>query len=82
MDPSGLMTANVSAANTFSASQPWRLFPIKAFGGRLGADVEVAPDGQRFLFILDGPPAAVRASQLVVVQHWAEELRVRLAPAR
>jgi eukaryotic-like serine/threonine-protein kinase len=80
MDPAGLMAVTYSGAPSFRAGQPRRLFPIKAFGGRLGADVEVSPDGERFLFILDGPPAAVRPSQVVVVQNWAEEVRARLTP--
>jgi serine/threonine-protein kinase len=80
MDPNGLMAVPLASATSFSAGQPRRLFPVKAFGGRLGADFEISPDGQRFLFILDGPPAAVRPSHLVVVQNWAEELRARLMP--
>jgi serine/threonine-protein kinase len=80
LDPNGLMSVQLGSAAAFSAGQPRRMFQVKAFGGRLGADFEIAPDGQRFLFILDGPPAAVRPSHVVVVQHWAEELRARLAP--
>ena len=80
MDPNGLMTVPLASATTFSAGQPRRLFQVKTFGGRLGADVEISPDGERFLFILDGPPAAIRPSHLVVVQNWAEELRARLTP--
>ena len=38
----------------------------------------VLPDGQRFLMINDGP---VRA-QLVVVEHWFEELKARVPPGR
>ena len=78
LDPSGLMSVPVSSSTSFSAGEPRRMFAVKPFGGRLGGDLEVAPDGERFLFILDGPPEAVRPSHLVVVQNWAEELRARL----
>lgn len=56
-----------------------RLFEVKPFGGRLGADFEVAPDGRRFLFILAGPPSTTTPAHLVYVQNWVRELRARLA---
>jgi serine/threonine-protein kinase len=82
LDPSGLMTVPVTVGDNFSAGQPSRLFPVKPFGGRLGGDYEVSPNGRRFLFILDGPPAAVRPAQVIVVQNWIEELKERLRIGR
>jgi serine/threonine-protein kinase len=82
LSPAGLMRVGASPGSTFSASQPRRLFAVKPFGGRLGGDYEVSPDGRRFLFILDGPPAALRPVQLVVVQNWVAELSARLAAAQ
>jgi hypothetical protein len=76
------MSVAMVPGSTFSADQPRPLFAVKPFGGRLGGDYEVSPDGQRFLFILDGPPASLRPVQLVVVQNWVEELRARLTQAR
>jgi Tol biopolymer transport system component len=78
LDPSGLMTVPVVVDAAFSAGQPRRLFPVKPFGGRLGGDYEVSPDGKRFLFILDGPPAAAGPAHVIVVQNWIEELKERL----
>jgi serine/threonine-protein kinase len=75
---SGLTSVPVSTGATFSAGQPRALFAVKPFGGRLGGDYEIAPDGQKFLFILDGPPAAVRPAHVVVVENWVEELKERL----
>jgi hypothetical protein len=35
------MTVLLANSATFSAGQPRRLFQVKAFGGRLGADFEI-----------------------------------------
>ena len=43
---------------------------------------DVSSDGQRFLMIkdsADGDPK-VRPATMVVVEHWFEELKVRLPP--
>jgi serine/threonine-protein kinase len=82
LDPSGLMTVAVTRAQSLAAGTPRRLFEVRPFGGRLGGDYEVAPDGRRFLFILDGPPAAGHPVHLVVVENWVEELKSRLAQPR
>jgi eukaryotic-like serine/threonine-protein kinase len=74
-DGAGLAAVRVSADGPFAAGAPARLFDITPFGGRLGPDFEVAPDGQRFLFMLPAPTQAPRAVQLVLVQRWADELR-------
>ena len=78
----GLFVVPVKSGATFSTEPPRFLFKVKPFGGRLGADFEVSPDGRRFMFILDGPSAAASPAHLVFVQHWVEELRARLAEGR
>jgi Tol biopolymer transport system component len=78
----GLFVVPVKSGATFLTEPPRFLFKVKPFGGRLGADFEVSPDGRRFMFILDGPPAAASPAHLVFVQHWVEELRARLAEGR
>jgi hypothetical protein len=55
-----------------------RLFAVKPFGGRLGPDIEVAPDGRRFLLLLPAAAGTPSQSAFVVVQNWVEELRARL----
>jgi hypothetical protein len=55
---------------------------VTPFGGRLGADYEVSPDAQRFLFIVAGPPTPPRTHHLVVAQHWTMALAERLRQAR
>lgn len=79
VDEEGLMVVPVAQAATFVTSTARRLFKVKPFGGRLGADFEVSPDGRRFLFLMPGPPITPRQSQLIFVQGWVEELRARLA---
>lgn len=43
----------------------------------LGRTYDIAPDGQRFLMIKegDGTDQTAEPAQLIVVQHWAEELK-------
>jgi Tol biopolymer transport system component/tRNA A-37 threonylcarbamoyl transferase component Bud32 len=76
-DGEALVTVAVQSAATFSAGRATRIATVKPFGGRLGPDFEVAPDGQRFLFLIPNPVPATRAG-LVVVQNFVEELRSRL----
>lgn len=78
LDSDALWTVPViTNVGSFSAAPARKMFDVKPFGGRLGADLEVSPDGNRFLFILDGP-SAIGSSHLVFVQNWAEELTRRL----
>ena len=64
---------------TFTAGTPRVVFD----GQYVEQGYDVSPDGRRFLMIKDarptgeGPPL----SQIVVVQHWFEELK-RLVPTR
>lgn len=82
MAEDGLFVVPAKRGASFVTERPRFLFKVKPFGGRLGADLEISPDGRRFMFILDGPPAAATPAHLVFVQHWVEELRTRLAEAR
>jgi hypothetical protein len=58
------------------------MFSVKPFGGRLGPDYEVAPDGQRFLFLVPGPAVTPPPAGFIMVQNWVQELRMRLEDAR
>ena len=40
----------------------------------------MSPDGQRFLMIRDSAAAGVQA-QLVIVEHWFDELQSRITAA-
>ena len=59
---------------------PTRLFDYAPYGGRLGPDFEVSPDGSRFLMIRPAEDTPASRAQLVLVQHWEQELRT--PPAR
>ncbi|HUE90039.1 MAG TPA: hypothetical protein VMO26_28495, partial [Vicinamibacterales bacterium] len=80
-DGESLVRVPVSAAATFVPGRPAPMFTVKPFGGRLGPDYEGASDGQRFLFLLPGPPAPETSTGLIVVQNWHDELK-RIIPAR
>ena len=68
----------------FSAGNPAKLFDTGSylFGSNVPRPYDVASDGQRFLMIkTGGQNATARAPNLVVVEHWTEELKARV-PAK
>jgi serine/threonine-protein kinase len=70
-DGSALLSVPVaSQGGRLAAGRPTRLFALHVFGGRLGPDYEIAPDG-RFLFIVPGPAVPPREAFVVYVQNWA-----------
>ena len=83
--PTGaLMRVGVERASSWAATTPTLVvkegyFTIPtAYPGRT---YDIAPDGQRFLMIKEGGGADQTAAppQIIVVQHWTEELK-RLVP--
>jgi eukaryotic-like serine/threonine-protein kinase len=82
LNGSQLMSVRIRTSPAFEADAPRRLFEVTALAEGLGAAFAVSPDGRRFLFIVDTPAAAPRSVQLVVVQHWIEELRRQVAATR
>jgi serine/threonine-protein kinase len=78
-----LMGVPVAARGAvWHAGPPARLLDgryVVAAGGNAGRDYDVAPDGQRFLMLKEDATAA--QPQLVVVQHFDEELK-RLVPKK
>jgi hypothetical protein len=67
------------AGATFAAGNPRVVFD----GQYVEQGYDVSPNGQRFLMIKDARPTAEGPppSQLIVVQHWTEELK-RLVPTK
>jgi len=56
------------------------------FQGRYGGAVplrgyDVTPDGRRFLMVQSKERPPIKVTQMILVQHWVEELK-RLAPAK
>jgi serine/threonine-protein kinase len=79
-----LMTVSVEPGVTWSAGRPMRLLEGRYFTAAGTANVtrhyDISPNGQRLLMIKESSPAATAAPpNLIVVQHFDEELR-RLVP--
>jgi len=70
---------------TWAAGTPAKLLNEGYFtvpGGNAGRTYDISPDGQRFLMIKAGGGSdQVAAPQIVIVQHWFEELK-RLVPTK
>jgi serine/threonine-protein kinase len=81
-----LMRVVVERAPSWAATTPTLLIKEGYFmvpGGFPGRTYDVSPDGQRFLMIKEGGGTDQTAApaQLIVVQHWTEELK-RLVPTK
>ena len=85
--PTGaLMRVGVERASSWAATPPTLLVKegyLTIPGGASGRMYDIAPDGQRFLMVKEGGGSDQTAAppQLIVVQHWQEELK-RLVPTR
>jgi serine/threonine-protein kinase len=84
LDPRGaLMHVLVHSAASWSAETPAKLLEPRYFiaSGNAGRPYDVAPDGSRFLMIKQVADDAEPSPEIVVVQHWTDELR-HLVPER
>ena len=87
VSPAGaLERVGVERASSWAATTPTLLVKAGYFtipGGTFGRTYDNAPDGQRFLMIKEGGGSDQTAApaSLIVVQHWAEELK-RLVPIK
>jgi serine/threonine-protein kinase len=80
--PTTLMSVRISTTPTFQAGTPEPLFAHPYLATGWGRNYDVAPDGRRFLLTLrTEPPPALPPAQMVLVQHWFEELK-RLVPTK
>ena len=84
LSPAGaLMRVGVERGPTWAGATPAQLLNEGYFsvpGGNSGPTYDISPDGQRFLMIkAGGGSVQAAAPQIVVVQHWFEELK-RLVP--
>jgi Tol biopolymer transport system component len=81
-----LMRVGVERSATWAAATPTKVLGPGSYyfgaGGYVGRTYDVAPDGQRFLRIKeDGADQTAAPPQIIVVQHWVEELK-RLVPIK
>ena len=75
-----LMSVKVETAPAFRAGTPELVFENAALLQVWGRGYDVAPDGQRFLLALNTEaPTNLTPAQMILVQHWFEELK-RLVP--
>jgi hypothetical protein len=84
-DPGGgvttLMSVSVTTSPEFRAGMPEKVFESTALVTPWGRNYDVAPDGRRFLLALNKEaPASLPPAQMILVQHWFEELK-RLVPS-
>jgi serine/threonine-protein kinase len=84
LDPSGVMAVTTSASpQAFTHDAPRRLIQRELqFSARASSDFDISPDGERFLFAATASTADPQPVHLVLVQHWVQELRQRLAQSR
>ena len=84
-----MMTVPVSIVPTFSAGRPQELWKGHyshgmssscGFPGLTSSNYDVSADGQHFLMIKDDDQDSNTATQIVLVQGWADEL-TRLSKA-
>jgi hypothetical protein len=81
LDDSGrLMSVLVHAAGAaFTPGKPMRVLDKRYFVQSVGARTyDVSGNGQRFLMIKDDEGAEKRTPTIVVVEHWLEELKLRV----
>ena len=71
-----LMAVSIETEPTFRAGTPEPVFDVPAGAGG-GVQYDVAPDGQRFLFVLPGDDGPA-TPQINVVLNWHQELLERV----
>ena len=88
LSPTGeLMRVGIERSATWAATTPTKVLGPGHYyygaGGYVGPTYDVSPDGQRFLRIKEGGGTDQTAAppQVIVVQHWVEELK-RLVPTK
>jgi serine/threonine-protein kinase len=79
LSPAGnrLMSVAVKPGATFAFDQPRPLFATAAYApGNSTPPFDVSPDDKRFVFLRETTPS--ERTELIVVQHWTEELKQRV----
>ena len=77
-----MMVVDISTEGESLAGKPRQLFEgshVRAGGGYVRANYDVAPDGQRFLMLKAVEQAPAPLTQIHVVLNWSEDLKRRLA---
>lgn len=72
-----LVSTPISAAQGFTHGTPIELFPARQYYVEVARNYDVAADGSRFLFVKN--LSTVNRPSLVVVSHWLDEVRAKMA---
>lgn len=72
---SKLMAVPVSTAPVFRPGLPAALFTVPIGGYLTSRNWDVAPDGKKFLFVVNAADA--RSEPIVIVQNWQAELKTK-----
>ena len=68
-----------TSGSTFSAGKPAKVFDAKYAEPSPPRHYDVSSDGERFLMLKDSiPDPNATPAQLVVIEHWFEELKARV----
>ncbi|MBN4057135.1 PD40 domain-containing protein, partial [bacterium AH-315-J21] len=71
-----IMAVTVSTGENFEASNPKKLFELKfQYPGDINHPYDVSADGQRFL--VNARQADTDPGEIIVIQNWAEEFKVK-----
>ena len=85
MNPPGgvpaLMSVRIATTPAFSAGTPVKVFESADLAIAWGRSYDVTSDGRFLLTIAREAPKPLPAAQMILVQHWFEELK-RLVPIR
>ncbi len=74
-----LVAVQVSTDPAFALGQQEVLFSVAAYMRNLAYTLyDVTPDDQRFVMLRIGDDENAVASELILVENWAEELRERV----
>ena len=77
-----MIAVGITTEPTFSAGKSRLLFEgrreMRAGGGGFGVNYDIAPDGQRFVMIMESEAQEDAPSQINVVLNWFEELKRRV----
>jgi len=71
-------SVRVNGSGAFTSEEPQPLFSAEQFGSLAANFFDVHPDGRRFLFTRAVGRLGDRPDEMIVVQHFVEELKVKV----
>jgi Tol biopolymer transport system component len=80
VDQAGLMRVPMDGDPAAAAAAASRVWALPASAGERAIDYDIAPDGNRFLVILEKRSTSA-APTLIVVRNWLAEVRARFKPS-